>query len=110
MKILRSWTPISSEAPYWASLSNTIDHLLISINTWKKIRTIRKCAITGGLTLVNLSKYEEALADFNRTLELNPDFERAYRARGNVRIQLGDQKGGDEDLKEWERRSGLPGK
>ena len=63
-----------------------------------------------GLTLVNLSKYEEALEDFNRTLELNPDFERAYRARGNVRIQLGDQKGGDEDLKEWERRSGLPGK
>jgi hypothetical protein len=58
------------------------------------------------LTLVNLSRFQEALADLNKALELAPDFTRAYRARGNVRMQLGDTKGGEADLQEYERRGG----
>lgn len=54
------------------------------------------------LTYVNLNRYEEALADLNKALELAPDFTRAYRARGNVRKQLGDEAGGAEDLKKFE--------
>jgi len=55
------------------------------------------------LTLVNLNRSQEALADLNKALELAPDFTRAYRARGNVRKQLGDEAGGDADLKKFEQ-------
>lgn len=55
------------------------------------------------LTYVNLNRLQEALADLNKALELAPDFTRAYRARGNVRKQLGDEAGGDEDLKKFEQ-------
>ncbi|MCC6460456.1 MAG: hypothetical protein IT260_08300 [Saprospiraceae bacterium] len=56
------------------------------------------------LSYVNLKRLPEALADLNKTLELEPGFARAYRARGNVRKQLGDAAGGDADLQEWEKR------
>lgn len=55
------------------------------------------------LSLVNLKKYQEALVDLNKALELAPDFTRAYRARGNVRKELGDTAGGDADLKKFEQ-------
>lgn len=61
------------------------------------------------LTLVNLDRFEEALRDLNRTLELDSNFTRAYRARGNVRQQLGDQAGSAADLAEYERRMALGG-
>lgn len=56
------------------------------------------------LSLVNLKRLDEALADLNKTLELDANFARAYRARGNVRKELGDTTGGDADLREWEQR------
>lgn len=58
------------------------------------------------LTLVNLERQKEALEDLNRALEIEPDFTRAYRARGNVRKQLGDEAGGNADLKEYDKRGG----
>lgn len=58
------------------------------------------------LSLVNLKRLPEALADLDKALELEPGFTRAYRARGNVRKQLGDAAGGEKDLQEYERRSG----
>ena len=57
------------------------------------------------LSLVNLNRFPEALTDLNKALEVDPNFTRAYRARGNVRKQLGDTAGGEADLKTWDERS-----
>jgi tetratricopeptide (TPR) repeat protein len=59
-----------------------------------------------GLSYLNLNRLQEGLADFDMTLKLNPNFERAYRARGNTYEMLGDKVKADQDLREWERRTG----
>ncbi|MBK8192282.1 MAG: tetratricopeptide repeat protein [Lewinellaceae bacterium] len=59
------------------------------------------------LTLVNLNRLPDALKDLDHALEVNPDFDRAYRARGNVRLQLGDERGSNADFQEFERRTGV---
>lgn len=60
-----------------------------------------------GLSLTNLDKNVEALADFNRCLELDPKFDRAYRARGNTYIKLGEKEKGEADLREFDRLQSL---
>jgi tetratricopeptide (TPR) repeat protein len=56
-----------------------------------------------GLSYVNLGKDTEALADFNRCLQIDTSFVRAYRARGNTYLKLGDTDRGNADLQEYER-------
>ncbi len=56
-----------------------------------------------GLSYVNLGKDAEALADFNRCLQIDTSFVRAYRARGNTYLKLGDTDRGNADLQEYER-------
>ncbi len=63
-----------------------------------------------GLSLINLKEVDLALSDFNKTLEVNPDFVRAYRARGNAYLMQGDSVKGKADLAEWERRKPVGGK
>jgi tetratricopeptide (TPR) repeat protein len=41
-----------------------------------------------GLCYFNMEKYDLALADFNRCLELDPDWAWAFSARGNVYLEL----------------------
>ncbi len=56
-----------------------------------------------GLSLTNLNQDSLALVDYNRCLELDPKFYRAYRARGNTYLKLGETEKGNADLKEYER-------
>jgi tetratricopeptide (TPR) repeat protein len=56
-----------------------------------------------GLSYVNLGKDTEALADFNRCLEIDSTFTRAYRARGNTYLKLGETAKGDADLQKYDR-------
>jgi len=58
-----------------------------------------------GLSLLNLNRVPEAIVDFENTLKINPDFFRAYRARGNAYKLLGETAKSEADLAEWERRS-----
>ncbi len=39
-----------------------------------------------------------AIADFNKAIEINPNYAAAYAARGSARAQLGDKQGGIADL------------
>lgn len=57
-----------------------------------------------GLSFVNLGNDKAALADFNHCLDIDPDFTRAYRARGNTLLKLGETEKGNADLQEYERR------
>jgi tetratricopeptide (TPR) repeat protein len=59
-----------------------------------------------GLSYVNLGKDAEALADFNRCLEIDPNFVRAYRARGNTYLKMGETEKGNADLQTYDRLSG----
>ena len=58
-----------------------------------------------GLSYVNLGNDSAALADFNRCLEIDPDFYRAYRARGNTLLNMGETEKGNADLQEYDRRN-----
>ncbi|MFN0033697.1 MAG: tetratricopeptide repeat protein [Saprospiraceae bacterium] len=55
-----------------------------------------------GLSYANLDRTREAIADFNRVIELDPTFSRAYRARGNCLKKIGENAQGDADLQKWE--------
>jgi len=56
-----------------------------------------------GLSLTNLNQDSLALEDYNRCLELDSKFYRAYRARGNTYLKLGDPEKGNADLEEYAR-------
>ncbi len=56
-----------------------------------------------GLSLTNLNQDSLALTDYNRCLELDPKFFRAYRARGNTYLKLGETEKGNADLQEYDR-------
>jgi tetratricopeptide (TPR) repeat protein len=55
-----------------------------------------------GLSYVNLDKNQEAIADFNKAIELDTTFARVYRARGNCYLRIGDTIKGNADLAKWE--------
>ena len=57
-----------------------------------------------GLSLYNLGHVDESIKAFDRTIQLNPDFERAYRARGNAYMAAGDSIRAQVDLQEFEKR------
>ena len=57
-----------------------------------------------GLSLYNLGHLPEAVKAFNRTLELDPNFDRAYAARGNAYMAMGDSAKAELDLREYDRR------
>ena len=59
-----------------------------------------------GLSLLNLNRAPEAIADFSKTLELSPGFTRAYRARSNAYNAIGDAAKAEADLAEYEKRQG----
>lgn len=59
-----------------------------------------------GLTLFNLNHQAEGIKALDRCLEINPDFARAYRARGNAYLSMGDSARAQIDLQEFERRQG----
>ena len=46
------------------------------------------------------------MADFSRCIELDPGFARAYRARGNTYLKLGETKKGQSDLEKYEALGG----
>lgn len=56
-----------------------------------------------GLSLTNLNQDSLALEDYNRCLKIDPKFYRAYRARGNTYLKLGDTEKGNADLQEYDR-------
>lgn len=51
-----------------------------------------------GKAEVELKRPQEALASFNRAIELNPDYFDFYLQRGNLKYQLGDLTGSEKDL------------
>lgn len=57
-----------------------------------------------GLSLLNMGHAPEAIKAFDRTLELNPKFLRAYRSRSNAYAAVGDTARADADLREFDRR------
>jgi len=57
-----------------------------------------------GISYLRLNKPKEAIADFNVTLQLTPNFYQAYRSRGNAWMMLGDTVRGKADLAEFQRR------
>lgn len=59
-----------------------------------------------GLSLLNLNRVPEAINDFNKTLELDANFDRAYVARGNAYLILGDTVKGNADLEQYNRLTG----
>lgn len=59
-----------------------------------------------GLSLANLERNYDAIADFNRAIELDPSFVRAYRARGNCYLKVGEIEKGNADLKTYEGMQG----
>ena len=56
-----------------------------------------------GLSLANLERTPEAIADFNRAIELDSTFSRVYRARGNCYLKIGETEKGNADLAKYER-------
>ena len=42
---------------------------------------------------------DEAIADYDAALRINPDFALAYYNRGLVRREMGDSQGGEEDFR-----------
>ena len=46
-----------------------------------------------------LKDYQAAIADFNKSLAINPQYANAYNARGNAKYGLGDQQGACADYK-----------
>ncbi len=54
-----------------------------------------------GLSFTNLGRDTAALADYNRCLEIDSTFVRAYRARGNTYLKFGETEKGNTDLKKY---------
>jgi hypothetical protein len=46
------------------------------------------------------------IQDFSKTIELRAEFERAYKARGNAYLSIGDTLRGNADLNIWRERTG----
>jgi tetratricopeptide (TPR) repeat protein len=60
---------------------------------------ILKSRLVSGEKFVTLTGDKQgAIADFNKAIEIKPDFENAYYGRGNVRFALGDKQGAIADL------------
>lgn len=59
-----------------------------------------------GLSQLNLRHLPDAISDFSQTIQLKPDFDRAYKARGNAYILMGDSLKGNADLEIWRNRTG----
>ncbi|MBL7803440.1 MAG: tetratricopeptide repeat protein [Saprospiraceae bacterium] len=57
-----------------------------------------------GLSLYNMGHLPEAVKAFDRTLQIDPNFERAYAARGNAYMAMGDSAKAELDLREYEKR------
>lgn len=55
-----------------------------------------------GLSYANMERNQEAIADFNRALELDSTFARAYRARGNCYLKIGEKEKGNADLAKYD--------
>lgn len=51
----------------------------------------------------NLNTYKEALLDFNRAIDLEPDFAEAYYNRGVLKNSMGDKKGAAADFLKAEK-------
>jgi len=54
--------------------------------------------ITGGLLRVSYKTLGGAIQDFNKTIELNPNYALAYGGRGLAKIRLGQKDDGCLDL------------
>ena len=52
-----------------------------------------------GSAKANLKKYKEAIEDFDKAIEINPNFAEAYRGRARVKEILGDTEGARQDRK-----------
>jgi protein O-mannosyl-transferase len=57
-----------------------------------------------GLSFANLDRHHEAVADFNKVLEINPNYTKAYNARANAWRNLGENAKAEADLAEAARR------
>ncbi len=57
-----------------------------------------RCYAIRGWALGRMGRYEEALADYNRAIQMNPRFEKAYTMRGQLLIRMGWKDLGDADL------------
>jgi len=49
------------------------------------------------LAEVKLKKYQEALNDCNKAIELNPEYAKAYLRRGDIKMELKDFDGATRD-------------
>ncbi|MDX2136148.1 MAG: tetratricopeptide repeat protein [Saprospiraceae bacterium] len=62
-----------------------------------------------GLSQLKLGKKAEAMADFNRAIESNPQFAPAYRSRAGLHSELGEPEKAAADMEAWERTRGKMG-
>jgi Flp pilus assembly protein TadD len=71
----------------------------IDLQTFDKIAAIRA------------TQFNEAIADYDKAIELNPNFPRAYYERGWAKMQKGDFEGARADYETWKQidRAGVDG-
>ncbi len=86
------------EVPYsYAIPSNTLKALLIESGTteplvqWRKREPIRAAVYASqGISKIRTNRYEEAIANFDKAIELNLEKADAYYNRGLAKFRLGD--------------------
>ena len=71
-----------------AQNSNAIISISSFVNEYVKRGTLN----------TNLGKYKEAVEDYNKAVELNPNDAMLFYNRGTVKIELGDLEGAKEDF------------
>ncbi len=73
------------------------------ISLWNDVLSHHKCAIAyynRGFAFMNKKSTDEALKDYNKAIELKPDYADAYLSRGNIFLN---QKRNDDALKDYNK-------
>ncbi|MBI4929136.1 MAG: tetratricopeptide repeat protein [Bacteroidetes bacterium] len=89
--------------------------LILSVNTFNRCKVFRDSITVWsdvlkkyddsyvafynrGVAYKDLNEYKKAIIDFNKSIEMRPEYDRAYTNRGAIRVILGDYNGAIEDF------------
>jgi tetratricopeptide (TPR) repeat protein len=90
-------TYIKLEKHMYPLHENDYDHAKMMV---EKLKTDPKVCFSRAEERLAINNYYGALADFTKAIELDPDFAKAYIARGGTKERLGDFSGAVEDYQE----------